>query len=86
MIEVIRINYHVYLTYLPIFQSGMFKSMPPLQRMPPSALKISPLSPSRGQNDFDESPIKEDGGKYPHFLEGKYNMKSRYLYRLEFLT
>ena len=81
MIEIIRINYHVYLvfTYLPIFQSGMFKSMPPLQRMPASALTISPFSPSsRGQNHFDESPIKEDGGKYPHFLEGKYNMKSRY--------
>ena len=51
----------------------MFKAMPPLQRMPASALAIS----SYGQNEFDESPIKEDGEKYPRFMEGKYNMKSR---------
>ena len=76
MIEIIIID--CLFTYNRIFQSGMFKSMPPLQRMPASALTIRPFSPSRGQNDFDESPIKEDGGKYPHFLEGKYNMKSRY--------
>ena len=54
----------------------MFKAMPPLQRMPASAMTVG-ISPSRGQNEFDESPIKEDGEKYPHFLEGKYNMKSR---------
>ena len=56
------------------FQAGMFKAMPPLQRMPSSARSISS---SHGQNEFDESPIKEDGEKYPRFMEGKYNMKSR---------
>merc|ERR1712168_787294 len=42
--------------------------------MPSSAMAINS---SHGQNEFDESPIKEDGEKYPRFMEGKYNMKKK---------
>ena len=60
--------------------------MPPLQRMPPFALPLplsppssisSPPLPSVPSFSIDELPIKEDGQRYPQFIEGKYNMKSK---------
>ena len=62
--------------------------MPPLQRMPPSLIPpphflSPPASVSPNSNfSFEDFPISEDGvplGRFPRFIEGKYNMKSKFI-------